>query len=208
MSFEIAKAGWLYRLSSVLRRWKKSWFVLYTDGVLKFFESPDSHVADEAYVIPTKCLLIKTGSQVSGVTPPQGLDASGLIMLVFVNDQTLTMCAESIDDMRAWQISVEQARVIRMSENPPPYTVISSSHGAPPPYSSQSVTIQGYPNQTYYGTHPPPYVVQQPGGANTIIYTDQQPYYYRRDYDGGDVAMGVVAGAALGSLMWGPLLWW
>lgn len=50
-------------------------------------------------------------------------------------------------------------------------------------------------------------VVQQPG-TTTVIYADQQPYYYRRGYDGGDMAMGVVAGAALGSLMWGPLLWW
>jgi len=54
-------------------------------------------------------------------------------------------------------------------------------------------------------------VVQQPGTTTTVIYADQQPYpyyYQRQGYDGSDVAMGVVAGAALGSLMWGPLLWW
>ena len=51
-------------------------------------------------------------------------------------------------------------------------------------------------------------VVQQPPGQTTIIYADQQPGYYRRGYDGSDAAMGIVAGAALGSMMWGPLLWW
>jgi len=52
-------------------------------------------------------------------------------------------------------------------------------------------------------------VVQSPPGQTTIIYANEpQPYYYRRGYDGTDVAVGMVAGAALGSMMWGPLLWW
>lgn len=204
MSFEIAKAGWVYRLSSVLRRWKRNWFVLYTDGVLKYFESPNSHVAEEAYVVRTKCLLIKTGSQVANVTPPPGMDVNSLLMLVFVGDQTLTLCTESLDDMRAWQMSLEETRVISRPDNPPPPPYACAP---PPPYSTQNVTVvPGYSGQPYYGPHPPPYVVQQPG--TTIIYADQPNYYYRRGYDGGDVAMGVVAGAALGSLMWGPLLWW
>jgi len=49
---------------SVLRRWKKNWFVLYTDGMLKYFDSPDSHVAEEAVLIPTKLLTLKTAHQV------------------------------------------------------------------------------------------------------------------------------------------------
>lgn len=203
MSFEIAKAGWLHRLSSVLRRWKKNWFVLYTDGVLKFFESPDSHVAEEAYVIPAKCLFIKTGTQVSGVNPPPGSDTDCLLMLIFNGDRTLTVCADSLDDMRAWQISLEQARVIQRADYPPQF----SAAPPPPPYSQSVTVVPGYVGQTYYG--PPPYAVQQPG-TTTVIYADQPNpgYYYRRRYDGSDVAMGVVAGAAVGSLMWGPLLWW
>lgn len=53
-------------------------------------------------------------------------------------------------------------------------------------------------------------VVQAPPGQTTVVYADQPgPYYYnRRGYDGTDVAVGMVAGAALGSMMWGPLLWW
>ena len=50
---------------SVLRRWKRNWFVLYTDGMLKYFESPDSHVAEEAIVIPAKLLTLKTAHQVN-----------------------------------------------------------------------------------------------------------------------------------------------
>jgi len=41
-----------------------------------------------------------------------------------------------------------------------------------------------------------------------VVYADSPYYNNRRYYDGTDVAMGMVAGAALGSMMWGPLLWW
>jgi len=54
----------VYCEGSVLRRWKKNWFVLYKDGVLKYFDSPDSHVAEEAFLIPTKLLTLKTAHQV------------------------------------------------------------------------------------------------------------------------------------------------
>ena len=46
---------------------------------------------------------------------------------------------------------------------------------------------------------------QHPG--TNVVYINGRPQYNRR-YDGTDVAMGVVAGAAIGSMMWGPMLWW
>lgn len=49
---------------SVLRRWKRNWFVLYTHGALKYFDSPDSHEAEEAFLVPTKLLSIKTANEV------------------------------------------------------------------------------------------------------------------------------------------------
>lgn len=46
--------------------------------------------------------------------------------------------------------------------------------------------------------------VMQP---SNVVYVND-PYYHRRRYDSSDVALGLVAGAAVGSLMWGPMLWW
>lgn len=40
-----------------------------------------------------------------------------------------------------------------------------------------------------------------------VVYLNQ-PQYRRRRYDGTDMAVGVMAGAAVGSMMWGPMLWW
>lgn len=197
MSFEIAKAGWLHRQSSFLRRWKKNWFVLYTDGVLKYFDTPDSHVAEEAFLIPTKLLTLKTANQVTDVTSPTGLDRNCLMNLV-MTDSSLVICAESGDDMRAWQVALDQARAVRMADT-------SAIPGAPPPYDGAVMYAQ-QPYGGYYGAHPPPYVVQTPQGQTTVIYADNP--HYNRHYDGGDVAMGMVAGAALGTMMWGPLLWW
>jgi hypothetical protein len=42
------------------------------------------------------------------------------------------------------------------------------------------------------------------GNRTTIIYQNDP----RNRYDGGDVAMGMMAGAALGTMMWSPLLFW
>lgn len=61
--------------------------------------------------------------------------------------------------------------------------------------------VTGYPGTTT--TVIPP---GQPGANTTVVVRDDP--YYRRRYDGTDVAMGVVAGAAIGSMMWGPVLWW
>jgi len=49
---------------SYLRKWKQSWFVLYTNGVLKYFGSPDSNEAKESFPISTELLAIKTADQV------------------------------------------------------------------------------------------------------------------------------------------------
>ena len=49
---------------SVLRRWKWNWFVLYRDGVLRYFESEDSPRAEEVYVLRSVCVRVKTGAEV------------------------------------------------------------------------------------------------------------------------------------------------
>ncbi len=42
--------------------------------------------------------------------------------------------------------------------------------------------------------------------ASNVVYVNGYPR--RRYYNGSDMAMGVVAGAALGSMMYGPMMWW
>lgn len=51
-------------------------------------------------------------------------------------------------------------------------------------------------------------VVTVPPGQNVVYVNQADPYYYRRRYDGTDLALGVAAGAAVGTMMWSPYLWW
>ena len=55
----------VFSAGSVLKRWKKNWFVLYKDGNLKYFESPDSHIAEECIKLKTDCVRIENGTAVS-----------------------------------------------------------------------------------------------------------------------------------------------
>ncbi|XP_025080109.1 pleckstrin homology domain-containing family B member 2-like [Pomacea canaliculata] len=207
-SLDIAKAGWLYRQSSVLRRWKKNWFVLYRDGVLRYFESPESPRAEEVFVIRSVCKCIKTGDEISPVTPPDGISSAKACMLELKmhDGSNLLLCAESYDDMKAWQISLEEARTMQAPVNMmPPYTrtvPIRYEYGYPYGYS-------GYPGQVI-ARPPTAHVVQTPNGTTVInsgpptqvVYVDDYPY---RGYDYG---AGLLTGAVVGSaLMWPLWLW-
>ncbi|XP_046572971.1 pleckstrin homology domain-containing family B member 2-like [Haliotis rubra] len=227
---EIAKAGWLHRQSSILHRWKRNWFVLRTNGDLLYFESPDEPRAEERIVVRTRVQRIKPGFECNNVTPPEGM-SKGCLFALDMRNEELRLCAESSDDMKAWQIALEEARVMGQRSPPPPYPAMAtnSSYAYPGqvlytgvPGQTRHVMYNGALGQTVYQ---PGTVIQGPNGTTTtvvtnpgpnVVYMDDYDYcnryrcnrYHRHGYDGTDVAMGVVAGAALGSMMYGPMFWW
>lgn len=216
-SLEIAKAGWLWRQSSVLKRWKKEWFVLYQNGDLRYFENPDSHEPEARIVVPAVCKYITTGTSVDA-TPPDGKSKDCLLCLV-IKDGELKLCAEDADDMRAWQIAFEEARtILPPSGNPPPYNATVMYPGQQEVQHHYPIQVGGPSNIVYTSSYPrvgggyPGQIIALPDGTqvmqpSNVVYVND-PYYHRRRYDSSDVALGVVAGAAVGSLMWGPMLWW
>ncbi|XP_046328735.1 pleckstrin homology domain-containing family B member 2-like [Haliotis rufescens] len=221
-SFDIAKAGWLHRQSSILHRWKRNWFVLRTNGDLLYFENPDEPRAEERIVVRARVQRIKPGFECNSVTPPEGM-SKGCLFALDMRNEELRLCAESSDDMKAWQIALEEARVMgqRSSSVPPSYQtlVTNSSYGYP-----GQVLYNGVPGQTthvmYNGAlgqtvYQPGTVIQGPNGTTTTVVSNPGPnvvyvddYHRRHRYNGSDMAMGVVAGAALGSMMYGPMFWW
>jgi len=245
MAFEIAKAGWLYRQSSILRRWKRNWFVLYQDGNLKYFEDPDRPVAEDATYMPIKCLSINTAKQVRDVQAPPQFHQSCLMQINLRDEETWTLCAETPDDMLAWQFALDEARSQSRQQLPPPYTQDTTP---PPSYRPPTGCYRGFPGHVI--ARPGHHIVAQPGqtiyaqpgqtihvnepyshtqnGPQAVHYVDGQPgstyyvdgnghntrYIYdsrgQRRYrdDGMDVGTGMLAGAAMGSMMMWPLLWW
>ena len=55
----------LYILGTILKRWKRTWFVLYQNGDLRYFESPDSHEPEARIVVRAVCKAIQTAQMVS-----------------------------------------------------------------------------------------------------------------------------------------------
>lgn len=204
----IAKSGWLYRQSTVLKKWKKNWVELYRDGHLKYYENECSPNAEDIIFMPTECLTVKVGLQVEAVQPPEGYGIQNLLAVVTSTGKTWVFCGESLDDMRAWQLALEQARLFGMHPqipHPPSY-LPAYNPGYLSAYSGDSSVSYmpqfAYPPPTYYGYHGPQYMAPTPG--QTVVYHPDR--YYRPD--GTDIAMGMLGGATVGSLMWGPLLWW
>ncbi|CAD5113162.1 DgyrCDS2351 [Dimorphilus gyrociliatus] len=216
MAFEIARSSWLYRQSSILKRWKSSWFVLYKNGMMRFFDSPDKHVAEEVYYISKDCLAIRRAQFVSSYTPPSHRSTTCLFEVV-LKKETLVLCADSPDDMEAWCIALEQAKDLgppRSRSVPPNSNIVYQSYGA-----GQDLIIPDSGQIVVHADGPVPhgqpraYLVRGTPGSQIVHYPNNQivyvsdPYYNR--YRGGDMALGMMAGAAtgmaLGSLFWTPL---
>ncbi|CAL8104089.1 unnamed protein product [Calicophoron daubneyi] len=103
---EIAKAGWVKRLSSILSIWKPAWLVIYKNGTLRSFRNPDEYIAKETIRLPTECsAVIETPS----VSPPHGKSKECLFGFVF-EDSRRYFCAESPDDALSWRLTINEAR--------------------------------------------------------------------------------------------------
>ncbi|KAL8595602.1 hypothetical protein ACOMHN_025639 [Nucella lapillus] len=183
---DIAKAGWLFRQSTVLHRWKRNWFVLYRDGLLRYFETPDSPRAEDVFILRSACKQIKTGTEVRSASPPEEVreGKSCMLELDLRDGSQLVLCADTCDDMRAWQMSLEEARTMPPPGGPAGFSPMHPSH-VPLGYSYQSVPMfGGYPGQVISQTAqsaPTAQVVQTPHGMTTIINQAPQMVYVQDD---------------------------
>ncbi|XP_076454214.1 pleckstrin homology domain-containing family B member 2-like [Babylonia areolata] len=215
---DIAKAGWLHRQSTVLHRWKKNWFVLYRDGVLRYFESQDSARAEEVYVLRSCCVCVKTSPELqTSASPPDGVSSGKACMLELVmrDGGNLLLCAESIDDMKAWQYALEEARTMAAGPGAAAgYTRTVPIRYEGSPYDPYYYGYGGYPGQVI-NPAPGTQVIRNPDGTTTIIspgtgnqvvYVDDSPYYRRRHYGYG-AGTGLLTGAVIGSALMWPWFW-
>lgn len=228
--------------------------------------------------MPTECVSIKTGAQVRTQSNPIAqmymmmLTIIDLVVALVVQAETLTrapeghssqcifavatntknwlFCGESLDDMRAWQLALEQARLLVIRPSYPSHASAMSQN-----YMNQMSSPLPRHHAPYlpYGHLPPSYIPAFSDGSQTFIpsiasqahhfsnsimpnfaspnhnphYPAMYPYRPQPSHehlqhlgtstpgmnlcprpDGRDVAMGMLAGAAVGSMMWGPYYWW
>ncbi|MBN3298549.1 PKHB2 protein, partial [Amia calva] len=208
---------------TILRRWKKNWFDLWSDGRLIFYDDQHRRDMEDKIHMRVDCINIRTGGQCRDYTPPEGRSRDSLLQLVCREGRTINLCAESADDALAWSMALQDARVNTVT-NPPQVGLSEAAMAtAPPPYAEYAPSPQVF-NYDHHGNYgqPPPLESQIVYASNGQPYAVAYPYQYPGPYpapgvnqvvvreryrdDNGDVALGMLAGAAtgmaLGSLFW------
>nr|XP_039264861.1 pleckstrin homology domain-containing family B member 2-like [Styela clava] len=226
MATPIVKCGWLLRLSTVLKRWKKNYFVLLADGNLSYYEDETKREKHGNVNLLFNGASIKTALECA-VEPPEGRVFGCLMTIVCLDKEEITVCSETNDECLAWKLMVEQPIEARARGYQPgrpqqgaavpqyapqqryPYPAgqqpyPAATQGAAP-YPQQQAPVYYYPNhgpvQVLYTTQGRPYYVH-PRTQVIHVIRDDDPYYYR----GSGMMYGVAAGAMLGAAMWTPFL--
>nr|XP_021140794.1 pleckstrin homology domain-containing family B member 1 [Columba livia] len=67
----LVKSGWLWRQSSILRRWKRNWFVLYLDGSLVYYHDETQRDMDSRIHVKYSCRDVRAGRECRGERSPK-----------------------------------------------------------------------------------------------------------------------------------------
>ncbi|NXN17281.1 PKHB1 protein, partial [Indicator maculatus] len=184
----LVKSGWLWRQSSILRRWKRNWFVLYLDGSLVYYQDETQRDMDGRIHVKYSCRDVRAGRECRDVQPPEGKSHDCLLTVVLRDGSKTTLCAESQDDAVAWKMAVLEAKSTPVRLQNPPKEGQCPSMGA-----GGEVT----PTPA-----PPPPPAWAPGVTQVILRED--PYRVSGDQMALGLLAGAATGAALGSFMWMP----
>ncbi|XP_072263851.1 pleckstrin homology domain-containing family B member 2 isoform X1 [Pyxicephalus adspersus] len=208
------KSGWLLRQSTILKRWKKNWFDLWTNGYLIYYSDQEREDLEDKILMQLDCMDIRVGNACKDINLPEGRSKDCCIQIICHEGKVINLIAENTDDCLAWETALRDART-KTNILPPPMMYDEGILGPVPPYSQfdapppygydqypSAYPVQG--SQVIYtrdGQAYTAYPVQGPGTTNHVIIRER---YYDND---GDMAMGMLAGAAtgmaLGSLFWG-----
>ncbi|XP_037106021.1 pleckstrin homology domain-containing family B member 2 [Syngnathus acus] len=208
----MVKSGWLHRQSTILRRWKRNWFDLWSDGRLVFYNDKQRRDLEDDIHMRVDCINIRGAAACQELNPPDGKTCDALLQIVCRDGRVISLCADSADDALAWAMALEDSRINMMVTASQVGFTPDLMASAPPPYDPPP---QFY-TQGPYGN----YVAASPQATQIVYAADGQsyavayPYQYQGDYgapgvnhvvieerqrDNGDgMAMGVLAGAATG----------
>ncbi|XP_016376663.1 pleckstrin homology domain-containing family B member 2-like isoform X2 [Sinocyclocheilus rhinocerous] len=209
------KSGWLHRQSTILRRWKRNWFDLWSDGRLVFYDDQQRRDMEDEIHMKVDCINIRNASACRDLMPPEGKSKDSLLQIVCRDGRVISICADSADDALAWTMALQDARLNTIVQHPQVGFAEDIVASAPPPYSELNPTPQVFCPDGYggYVPHPPPYATQMVYSADGQQYAVAYPYLYQGGYtpgvnhvivqerrrdDTGDVALGMLAGAATG----------
>ncbi|XP_075054627.1 pleckstrin homology domain-containing family B member 1 [Mixophyes fleayi] len=180
----VVKSGWLWRQSSVLRRWKKHWFDLWLDGGLVYYPDDSRQNMEKRILLKHNCVDVKSGRECGDILPPEASVQESLLSVHMRDRSRLLLCAENEDDAVAWKMALQDARSYPMYA----YNPYDDNYQTVPINAHEAV----YVNPGYYGHgYAPGFIIRE-----------------NRDTFGEQMTLGLLAGAlttsALSSLMWLP----
>ncbi|KFO24018.1 Pleckstrin homology domain-containing family B member 1, partial [Fukomys damarensis] len=105
----LVRGGWLWRQSSILRRWKRNWFALWLDGTLGYYHDETAQDEEDRVLIHFNVRDIKVGQECHDVQPPEGRSRDGLLTVNLREGSKLHLCAETRDDAVAWKTALLEA---------------------------------------------------------------------------------------------------
>ncbi|NP_001135180.1 pleckstrin homology domain-containing family B member 2 [Salmo salar] len=215
----IVKSGFLHRQSTILRRWKRNWFDLWSDGRLVFYDDQHRRDMEDEIHMRVDCINIRSATACQDLNPPEGRSRDALLQIVCRDGQVISICGDSADDALAWTMALQDARISSVVAPPQIGFAQQIVASAPPPYAEYGPPPPVYVPDAYggYSPAPPVYGTQIIYSADGQPYAVAYPYQYQGAYpmrnpqemnqvivherqrdDGGDVALSMLAGAATG----------
>uniref|UniRef100_A0A2I3GMP6 PH domain-containing protein n=1 Tax=Nomascus leucogenys TaxID=61853 RepID=A0A2I3GMP6_NOMLE len=125
------KSGWLLRQSTILKRWKKNWFDLWSDGHLIYYNDQTQQNIEDKVHMPVDCINICTGQEYC------------MLQIVCRDGKTISLCAESTDDCLAWKFTLQDSRTNTAYVGSAVMTDETSVVSSPPPYAAYAAYPPG-----------------------------------------------------------------
>ncbi|CAB1352303.1 unnamed protein product [Coregonus sp. 'balchen'] len=75
----LLKSGWLWRQTSILKRWKLNWCDLWIDGSLAFYKTERRREFEHRVGLKTSCVSVKSGLECAGLSPPENHPRENLV---------------------------------------------------------------------------------------------------------------------------------
>ncbi|MFT7818389.1 pleckstrin homology domain-containing family B member 1 [Arapaima gigas] len=181
----LMKSGWLWRQSSILKRWKLNWCDLWVDGNLVFYKTDSRREYENRTSLKNQCVNVKSGLECTGVVPPEGHPKESLLVVVLRDGSSVAMCANSEDEALAWKLTLMEAK------RNPVYV-----------YNPYDDGYQFVPVDSHNAVYVSPTCAGGGGTHHILIHRDPC------EGIGEQVALGLLAGMAAGaamrSFMWMP----
>ncbi|XP_070774171.1 pleckstrin homology domain-containing family B member 1 [Enoplosus armatus] len=180
----LLRSGWLWRQTSVLKRWKLNWCDLWIDGSLCFYKTDSRRELEHRVSLKTACVEVRSGLECGGVTPPESNPRENCIVVQLRDGSTVNLCANSEDESIAWKLTLLETR------RNPVFT-----------YDPYDDSYQAVPINSYHTVYIRPGA--GPGTHQVIVQRDP--------FDGvmENIALGLLAGMAAGtamrSFLWMPI---